>query len=195
MSKELSRMGSPPETLQSRLRESLQSKFGTQTRMEFSGEQPVLLLDTTGSMWGSPIKKLREAIRPFSGIRRFWYNDSISELGQGDEIPEPKGGNNEPKAFNFLKSLGIKHLILVTDGHPDDPPGALRAAAGLKIDIIYIGPEPVPQFLRDLAGATGGSFDSIKFSAEGGKLLENSIRARLLIEAPKEDKKGGAIQL
>lgn len=191
MSRELER--SSPGDLKERLRNALAGKFGPPTPAYSPDGNPVLLLDTTGSMrtgedyWATHIRaidRLREAIRPFRGLRRFWYNDDCRELMPGEEIPEPQGNNNEPKAFRLLKTLGIKNLILVTDGAPDSASESLRAAEGLHIDIIYIGPPPPPKFLEDLARKCGGSFDVVKFSTDGAKMLESAIQKRLMIEAP-----------
>lgn len=163
-----------------------------------SGPEVALLLDRSGSMTGSPIRKLREAILPFGGMRRFQYSGETQELKVGETVQDPgarfgmgdreEGSNNEIRAFEALKASGVKHCIFVTDGGADDPPEALKAARGLKIDVIYIGPPPPPRFLKDLATATGGSYDgSITFAKDdGGKLLESKIRG--LLPAPEEGK-------
>jgi hypothetical protein len=127
-------------------------------------------------------------------VRKFDYSDDIRELRPGEECREPMGNNNEPVAFRTLKGLGIRHVVMITDGWPDDPKASLREAIGLKIDIIYIGPPPPPRFLQDLAAATGGSFDgaSVTFAKEdGARALEGKIKG--LLPAPTPTK--GAIQL
>lgn len=149
-----------------------------------------LLLDTTGSMWGDKIRKLRESVRAFTGVRKFQYDEDIQELKEGEECREPYGENNEPRAFTHLKSLGIGRIVLITDGYPNYPEESLAAAKGLHIDIIYIGPPPPPQFLKDLAAQCGGTFDPhVEFAREAGaRTLESKIRG--LLPAPSEEKKG-----
>ncbi len=186
MSRELKVNDSTGVSKRDLLRSAIANKFGS-----VSGEA-ALLLDTTGSMYGDKIKKLRESVRAFPGVRRFQYADDFVELVPGREVREPGGGNNEPLAFTSLKQLGIKHVVMITDGYPDNPEESLRAATGLKIDIIYIGPQPAPDFLRQLALKTGGSYDgTVTFSSlDGANQLEKKMRLCLeagsATEAPKE---------
>lgn len=177
-----------PTSLEAKIKAKLAEKF----RPEVSGDF-ALLLDTTGSMWGDKIRKLRESVRAFSGVRRFQYADDIVELRPGEECREPDGNNNEERAFNTLKALGIGRVVMITDGYPDRPEGALAAAKGLHIDIIYIGPPPPPEFLRKLAAQCGGSFDPhVEFAKEAGaRTLEAKIRGLLPAPStPTEEKKG-----
>lgn len=168
----------PQDTLSQRIRAAVQR---TQGSREESPDGVALLLDVTGSMYGDPIRKLRESARAFPTLRRFEYADDVHELKPGEELREPYGNNKEPLAFTTLKRLGIRRVVMITDGYPDDPQASLDAAKGLRIDIIYIGPPPPPKFLQDLARATGGSYDgSVKFSAEdGSRALTAKIRGLL----------------
>ena len=169
------------KSFQERLRSKLSEKFQAD---HLSNPTECLLLDVTGSMWGRPIERLREATRAFSkSVRRFCYNETCWELASSEEIPEPLNQNYEHIAFTHLKAQGIQHVIMITDGGSNSPEKSLKAAIGLKIDIIYIGPPPRPKFLEDLAKATGGSFDNIKFDSDSAsKLLNTKIRG--LLPAP-----------
>ena len=176
-------------SLESKIRSRLAAKFGpAPAEGDFA-----LLLDTTGSMYGEKIRKLRESVRAFPAVRKFDYNDDCIELRAGEECREPEGNNNEELAFARLKAEGIKRIVMITDGYPDRPEGALRAATGLHIDIIYIGPPPPPKFLEQLAKQCGGRFDShVEFAKmDGAKSLEAKVRG--LLPAPQEEK--GAICL
>jgi len=128
------------------------------------------------------IEELRKLSKQFPGVRRFQYNGYIQELRPDDEIGDADGDNNEPLAFNTLKKAGITHCVMITDGGADDPPKALLAAIGLKIDVFYVGPDPVPKFLRDLAKQTGGEYGSASLSAI--KELGQAITQRLGLPAP-----------
>lgn len=184
---------SPQERLRAAVRKVIPETY-------VASSEVALLLDRSGSMYGDPMRKLREAIRDFKHIRKFQYSDTTQELMDGQEVQNPgarglsedgeyDGNNNEPRAFETLKNAGIKHCVLVTDGYPDNPAASLIAAKGLKIDIIYIGPPPPPKFLEDLAKATGGSYDgSVSFAAQDGSRQLTS-RIKGLLPAP-EDKKG-----
>jgi hypothetical protein len=78
-------------------------------------------------------------------------------------IPDqPYGSTDLVGLLQFIKpadGCGIK-LIIISDGEPDYPQGALDAAKTFesKIDTIYVGPETGSgrEFLRKLSEATGG---------------------------------------
>lgn len=140
-------------------REALAEKYAGKAETTLVSNEVCLLLDRTGSMWGRPLELLNAAVRDFKGIKRFSYADDITEVHEGQEIVNASGGNNEPTAFRYLKAHGFKHVIIVTDGVPDYPVESLSAAKGLKIDVIYIGPPPEPEFLRRLAASTGGTYN------------------------------------
>lgn len=61
-------------------------------------------------------------------------------------------------AFMEVKAKGVKHIVLLTDGQPDSETMALKHAQGLIVDVIYIGPDPAPLFLEELAKSTNGQY-------------------------------------
>jgi hypothetical protein len=139
-----------------------------------------LLLDISGSMAGEAIIKLRQVVDGFTNVRRIEFNDYIKELQPTEHISDADGGTNMAKAFRFCKAHGIKHIVMVTDGLPDDEGRALRDAVGLRIDVRYIGPQPPPQFLSDLAKATGGNYGTDNID----HLKELTTTLRGLLPAP-----------
>jgi len=150
-----------------------------------------LLLDRSGSMAmrvgdksmrSSRIQELRKLAEMFPGVRKFQYDHEVSELWEGEMIADARGDNDEPLAFEYVKKHGIRHVVLLSDGGADNPRKALEAAKGLKVDVCYIGPEPMPQFLVDLANQSGGTAQ--KGNLTMLKELESKVRERLLIEAP-----------
>lgn len=108
------------------------------------------------------------------GITKFAFSHKVVEF-KGD-LPFEGQGTRMDFAFEEMKAKGKKEIVLITDGMPDDEQSALQASKGLKIDIIYIGPQPQPDFLAKLAGRTGGSFTNINLVKAGAtKELESKI--------------------
>lgn len=146
----------------------------------------VLLLDTSGSMEGEPIAELRCISDKFKHSRRFEFNTDVIELKPLQSIGDARGGTNMALAFSYLKQQGVKKAVMITDGEPDSQTMAIKAVEGLTIDIIYIGPDPAPKFLEDLARASGGKYGEASIHMQDQ--IESKIRG--LLEPPKE-----AIQL
>ena len=124
-----------------------------------------------------------ETIEKFPIIRKFVFSNNCHEVPAGAEIPKPNGSTALDKGFNTVNEKGLKHIILLTDGGPNDTHAAIAAAKqikDLKLNIIYIGPKPIPQFLIDLAHAVGGTFDEVTLiSGAAQKILENKIKGFL----------------
>ena len=163
------------------LRNRVAAKFGKKIPVP---DHTALLLDTSGSMKGSPIRKLRELAQEFVYVRRFEFNSTCRELEKWEEIQDAKGGTAMGCAFKYVKNAGIRHIVLITDGEPDSENSALRESIGLKIDIYYVGPEPAPPFLAALANQTGGKYG--KATLDDIKQLAETIR--LGLPSPSSDK-------
>lgn len=146
-----------------------------------------ILCDVSGSM-ASYVGYSREAksakdivqdtIDNFKGAKIYEFSSRLYFKKNG-KLSEPKGGTNLGGAFRDIKTNGIKQLTLLTDGQPDNEQHALNEAIGLKVDIIYIGPQPTPAFLIKLAQVTGGNFadvELIKLGNQASEVLENKIR-------------------
>lgn len=86
-------------------------------------------------------------------------------------IPRRLGGSTDLKrGLEFIRPVddtGVQ-IVLVSDGVPNDPEGALKVARQFKtpISACYIGPEDDREggraFLKKLAQATGGAFHQSK---------------------------------
>jgi hypothetical protein len=158
----------------------------------FLGADCVVIVDNSGSMGAedgtgksrreraqTQLKYLQET---FAGkIALICFADRIQFLpgGKMDYVGE---GTNLVSALNFAKvadGLGIK-LVLISDGLPNDPGGALAVARKYEtpIECIYIGSEngTGQHFLQDLALATGGAFSN---SAETAN-IQDEIEILLL---------------
>lgn len=162
--------------------ERLRAKF----RAESPGSLPefaCLLLDVSGSMSNligaseRRIDALAALAGNFKNVRRFVFHSTCEELGPTDHIGEPRGGTSMHAAFLHVKRAGITHVVMITDGRPDSQSLALEASKGLRIDVFYVGPDPAPSFLQDLARQTGGTYG--RASLDARPALESKIR-RLL---------------
>lgn len=149
----------------------------------------VLLLDTSYSMacladGKRKIDSLRAAVTnlPIS-LRRFHFGCVCEECG--NTIPEPEGGTAMVPALKKVKQSGANHVIIVTDGQPNETYGAvIEEARGLIIDAIFIGSHDdifAKDFLKNLTMATGGRYAENNMDVQGSRELENNI-VRLLEE-------------
>jgi predicted metal-dependent peptidase len=128
----------------------------------------VILCDTSGSMAANDvnvgstthtrIEQLIKVLEDFQGHEVRQFNSSVSPgpITRHDA----SGGTDMALAFNAMRNEGFDHIILLTDGEPNDANASLEAAKGLRIDTLYIGPGEPTDFLRQLTTATGGSFNA-----------------------------------
>ena len=99
-------------------------------------------------------------------------------------VPIYEGGGTElTKALRYAKIADVPgmNIIVISDGEPSDPEGAIAVARTYKnkISTIYVGPEDRPsgrEFLSKLAGCTGGE----TVTADRAKELAKSIETLLL---------------
>lgn len=157
-----------------RLKQKIASRGG------FGPRSTCLLLDVSGSMGGQPILKLRELAQQLNKFRRFEFSDDCVELLPHEKIRNADQGTKMGHAFRYIKKHGITHTVIITDGQPDSEHDALTAAVGLKIDILYVGPDPAPPFLEKLAKMSGGKYGEA--TLDSLKELENTVRG--LLPAP-----------
>lgn len=144
----------------------------SRTPVSASGRAKCLLLDVSGSMaeecepgrskWDA-LQALMPSLAVF-GVRVFAFANSCVSMSVAG-LPRPGGGTEMGAAFRTVKAHGAHNIVLVTDGLPSDEADAIRAAAGLKVDIFYVGPAPRPAFLDRLARATSGSAHSANLAA------------------------------
>lgn len=78
-----------------------------------------------------------------------------------ETVPAPQGGTPIDLAIAFGGEQGATHLVLVTDGEPNDADAAFEAARifGGPVDVFYIGDgnDRGYRFCVDLAKQTGGT--------------------------------------
>ncbi len=169
--------------LAKRLRSVLRSKLGG------TADTTCLLLDISGSMdeWIGPnqtkMSELRKLAAQFTDIRTFIFSSTCEELPKGTRIPDTNGGTAMGLAFTTVKLSRIDHVIMITDGEPDNEQQALKASDGLRIDCFYVGPDPAPAFLKRLCNHTSGQYGDATLTNLGE--LTSAVKERLQIAAPK----------
>lgn len=77
-------------------------------------------------------------------------------------LPPPSGGTDLAAALRLILPWNPRKTVVLCDGQPDDPEGALAVATQLSgvIDSIYCGPESdiaAIAFMRRLAAISGGT--------------------------------------
>ncbi len=141
--------------------------------------QVALVMDCSGSMYGSNIQKAKAApigfaertlvapnrqipVVAFPGgvkatptadmVRLKWAIDSLTPIGS---TPMSEGLYD---ARNLLRPrAGVQRVFVVmTDGHPDDPDGTVAEihrlrSSGARVITIGVGPEVEQEFLRSMA--------------------------------------------
>ncbi len=160
---------------------------------KIAAQKRALLVDVSGSMDSTVtdgrkidilnglLQSLTEELKK---TRLFKFSDWTEEIETFKPIPvlTTEGGTGMHLAFRTLKEKGVKEIVLLTDGEPDMPSLAITAAQGLKIDIVYIGSAPAPQFLNDLARVSGGKFQDQNMLVEKSSLLLRSKIKGLLTQ-------------
>src|SRR5215831_1968218 len=147
--------------------------------------RPCLLLDVSYSMTtndgrGRRIDLLRKAVDTVPNLGAtsiYCFSDECVKVRGVRGILEPQSGTAMDHAFTIIRGAGFESAILITDGMPESEEDALRAAAGLVLRIIYVGPKPVPDFLKRLAQVTAGTCESQDLA--NTKLLSQKISGYL----------------
>lgn len=149
------------------------------------------LLDTSGSMAGvtnpssttRKIDALRRLVRDLTQTVRcpMLQFDDTCEIVVDGLITEPRGSTRLTEAIQFAQGRHATHLILISDGCPDNPASALAAARAFRhpIDVFYVGRpgDGGDRFLAELAAASGGKSQTIGLADT--KLLTSAIRGLL----------------
>lgn len=130
-------------------------------KLRLKRKRPCLILDRSGSMsgvleGGTKIGVLRDLVSNLSTVPKMYqFSSTVEPYKMGDPIVA-SGSTKMNLAFEYVKDQGHTKAILITDGIPDNWEDALLASEGLHIEILYIGPEPKPDFLDLLATRSGG---------------------------------------
>src|SRR6266850_2554368 len=174
------------ETIMSQLEKQstslTKSKFERELAKREFGEGAILVLDISSSMSAADangerrIDALRSVVYGIRSrgipFRQLVFNNDVM---WSDVIPEPAGGTNMALAFDTCKQANTRHVIVVSDGEPQDMQATLAAAQRLAcpVDAYYVGPagnEAAQEFMKQLAARTGAKVGEVSF-----KELETKI--------------------
>lgn len=104
------------------------------------------------------------------------FGSSVLPVARHAELPEPGGSTALHLALDYCRRA--TSILIISDGHPDDPEAALAVASQLqaRIDIIYCGPEHDHEglaFMRRLARGGGTAHRrSLSDPAQIGAVIE-----------------------
>lgn len=164
-----------PNTLEEQKRQLRRTSSLRDLITRATQKRTILALDTSGSMSSlcqngrTRAENLRDAIKDLPDMPCVTFGLGVHLFeSQSLASTEPGGGTPLTEAIKLAKDNGYSHLIIVTDGQPNDPAGALREAVDLKIDAIYVSDPPVPEFLITLSGGQVNNIrvDSLTFTKE-----------------------------
>jgi hypothetical protein len=161
--------------------------LGSLSSLVKASETVMLLIDTSGSMSGSPVEKLREVVRNINpkaaGIPMIAFGGPYdAQCRFVDLVPDPDGGTPLHMAIPMAKEYGANRVVVISDGCPDLSEQCIieAKAFGGKIDVVYIGAagDAGSFFLDQLAQLTGGS----RLEGDINKTKELSGQVMLLLE-------------
>jgi hypothetical protein len=150
------------------------------------GKPPCLMLDVSGSMaedcepGRAKIDALRDLVAGLKADTIYAFDHRVT-LTTAHAIPDPGGATIMAGAFCRARKDGHLSAVLITDGLPTDPEAdVLRAAAGIHLDIFYVGPAPKPAFLDRLAAACRGRAHQANLRKQAQPQLQQRIRGLLV---------------
>jgi hypothetical protein len=163
----------------------------------------VLLIDTSGSMGemiefddsgaGNHVRKIDRLREVVDQVRAQCPAEMVSfgrTTGIISEVEEPGGSTPLDQALQIAADNGFHHLVVISDGQPNNPEAALAIAKanGFLIDTCFVGTADAygEKFLEELAHQNGGT-------SQRGDLTEPLQLTRGIVGLLGEKKK--AIQL
>lgn len=158
----------------------------------------LILADISGSMAGrssmanlscwSCLKQALQAQGERAAVLAF---ETFVHETTADNLPPPTGGTNLTGALEHAMALEPLHVLVISDGEPNNPETALEAASRLAndciIDVLYIGPnnEQAKQFMRSLAEVGRGRYMEFDLTAEKSPLeLTSKVSSLLALPGP-----------
>lgn len=133
---------------------------------------------------------LRDALRPLAGRVQVLAFNNTTQFVQADEIPDAGGGTDLAGALRTMHELEPLHILVVSDGEPNNKPDALTEATKLSdqcvIDVLYIGPQETAaeEFMQALARAGRGRYSKFDINKQSPLLLGNKVSDMLALPAP-----------
>lgn len=124
----------------------------------------------------------RERPTPLVAFGPFSYGDTPAQFVT--TVPDASGGTPLAETIDFAKANGATRVVVISDGEPNNPEGAMEAAArfGGRIDVVFVGdagPYSGAEFLDRLAQSTGGE----RFVGDLGETKAITGKVMLLLNA------------
>lgn len=154
------------------------------------GEIRIVLADVSASMAESAgaltkAQVLDGALRQLpSATSLVAFSSYPVDIPAGGSLPPPSGSTALHTAIRHSAAREPTHVLIISDGHPDDAPAALREAdrlGSVRIDVIFCGPDSDREglaFMRRLARG-GGSVHHHNIRREPERLAQ-AVRALAL---------------
>jgi hypothetical protein len=157
-----------------------------------AGTARVILCDVSDSMNETAgarrrIDHLRDAleqvVRPEHKLIAF--SSAARQIDSLAELPSPSGGTALELALITAAHHSPAATLVISDGEPNNPDAALRAAEALSgvIDVIYCGSESnreAVEFMRRLARVGCGQYAAHSWTRPGAPTLAATVRRLLM---------------
>lgn len=133
------------------------------------GEVRVVLADNSSSMAESAGRRtkaelLSDALLQVPTVPVVAFSSMPQDVAAGRPLPPPAGSTALHLALDHVRPRDPTHVLVISDGHPDDPDAALAAAdrlgRGVRIDVVFCGPDSDRAgmaFMRRLARGGGAA--------------------------------------
>lgn len=149
----------------------------------------VILCDTSGSMIGRRIERLKEqlgAILKDSPARLAAFSTGFAWIESVDRLPAPDGSTRLAEALEQVAKAWPTSVLVISDGEPNDPDAAIAAASLIPgvIHTLFVGDDDKRgvAFMSRLARAGGGNF--AHRSLDRNVQIGDAVRSMLALDAP-----------
>jgi hypothetical protein len=171
------------QSLKSAKKLTLRDTLKAKTPMRIS---TYILADISGSMYGEKMDSLRKALhdvwRP--GIHGIAFESEIYDFDEKDiDLIQTGGSTNMLDALLAGWDDSASHIILLTDGHPDQSESEIlnhvRSHTDTPIDTIGIGSGRSAynaDFLKMISELTGGRFNSVDQPLLLSEVMQDLLR-------------------
>lgn len=139
-----------------------------------SGRGIILLADISGSMRGEKMDHLKKALNQVwqgrEGLKCICFESELWEIDKPDIATLSARGTTQMwAALKEAWTRKPEHVILMTDGIPDEPTlnilADVRAHKHVRIDTVGIDSQGLqdfdPDFLKQIADITGGKYNDV----------------------------------
>jgi hypothetical protein len=152
----------------------------------------VWLIDVSGSMQGSRIELMRQAVSKWQQraphVRLLAFATEVREIKSLEDVGEPRGGTNLHLALDRAAELSPGKVVVFTDGEPSDEQACFAAAGRIPgiVDTVFCGDaddRSAIAFCDKLARDNGGRTAS-RDIAKGYALTCDEVESLLGLPAP-----------